>query len=135
MKTLTFKYRKPTKNLLAHTIQNAIDGKGKIEDDVIYVTDLSLFAKILSDIRREILACIQIENPQSIYELAQKLGKDQGYISKEIKALNGLGLIDLVSDVKDGRERLLPVLKFDRIVIDASVDLTDTSYYKKASNQ
>lgn len=44
--------------------------------------------------KAKIIRAIQ-HNPQSIYELAQILEKDQGYIQREVKFLEGLGVLEI----------------------------------------
>lgn len=122
MKTLTLCYKKYGKEILLKKLKDAMAEKEKIQDDVIYFNDLSAMYKFLSPARVELLSVIKNEHPKSIYELSKKMGKDQGYISKEIKYLNLIGVIDLVKDESGNRQKLIPVLKFDRVVFDVGID-------------
>ena len=122
MKTLTLCYRKYGKEVLLDTLKDAMNGKGKVEQDIIYFNDLGAMYKFLSPARAELLSVIRKEQPGSIYDLAQKMHKDQGYISKEIKFLHQLGVLDLVADESGSRQKLIPVVKFDRVVFDVGID-------------
>lgn len=122
MKTLTLCYRNYGKEILLDTLKDALNGKGKVEDDVIYFNDLGAMYKFLSPARAELLSVIKKEQPKSIYDLAQKMQKDQGYIPKEIKFLHQLGVLDLISDQSGSRQKLIPVVKFDRVVFDVGID-------------
>ena len=122
MKTLTLCYRKYGKEVLLDTLKDAMNGEGKVEQDIIYFNDLGAMYKFLSPARAELLSVIRKEQPGSIYDLAQKMHKDQGYISKEIKFLHQLGVLDLVADESGSRQKLIPVVKFDRVVFDVGID-------------
>lgn len=122
MKTLTLCYRNCGKEILRDTLKDAISGKAKVEGDVIYFNDLGAMYKFLSPARAELLSVIKKEQPKSIYDLAQKMHKDQGYISKEIKFLHQLGILDLISDESGSRQKLIPVVNFDRVVFDVGID-------------
>ncbi len=132
MKTLTLCYKKYGKEILLEKLKDAMAGKGKIQSDVIYFNDLAMMYKFLSPARAELLSVVKNEQPKSIYELAQKMGKDQGYISKEVKYLSSLGVIDLIQDKSSSRQKLIPVLKFDRIVFDVGINEVGI---KKASSE
>ncbi len=132
MKTLTLCYRNYGKEILFDTIKESIEGKAKIEKDVIYFNDLNSMYKFMSPARAELLSVIKNDKPKSIYELSQKIHKDQGYVSKEIKFLNSLGIVDLIPDNSESRKKLIPIVKFDRIVFDVGID--DITY-SKASNE
>jgi len=132
MKTLTLCYKKYGKEILPEKLKDAMAGKGKIQSNVIYFNDLAMMYKFLSPARAEILSVVKNEQPKSIYELAQKMGKDQGYISKEVKYLSSFGVIDLIQDKSSSRQKLIPVLKFDRIVFDVGINEVGI---KKASSE
>ena len=56
--------------------------------------------------------------PDSLYELAEVLGKDQANVLRDVRSLEMLGLIKLVS-VKDGdRGRFKPEALYDKIVME-----------------
>lgn len=133
MKALTLRYKPYGKSFVFDAVREAMAGEGQIEDDVVYFNDISSMYKFLSPARVGLLYVIKTEKPHSLYDLAQKMGKDQGYISREIKFLKEMGIIDLEIDKSEGRERAVPVLKFDRIVFDVGIE--DGPVVKKAANQ
>lgn len=133
MKSLTLKYKKYNKSFVFDSVREAFEGNGKVEEDVVYFNDIGAMYKFLTPGRIELLSVIKTEKPQSLYELAQKMGKDQGYISKEVKFLKDMGVINLEAKKVDGRECLVPVLNFDRIIFDVGID--ELTHLKKVSNQ
>ena len=133
MKSLTLKFKKYNKSFVFDSIRDAFDGKGIVEDDVVYFNDIGAMYKFLTPGRMELLSAIKNFKPHSLYELSQRIGKDQGYISKEVKFLKDMGIVELESEKADGRECLVPVLKFDRIIFD--VGIAEVGSFKKASNQ
>jgi predicted transcriptional regulator len=58
-----------------------------------------------------------MNNPNSIYELAQLLERDYKAVSHDIKILEKLGFVKLESSKKSNRERLKPVIKVNQIRI------------------
>ena len=53
----------------------------------------------------------------NIYELAKLLGRDFKAVRHDIRLLEQFGLIELISSIKQGRERLRPVVDADKLVI------------------
>lgn len=133
MKSLTLKYKKYNKGFVFDSVREAFKGRGQLEEDVVYFNNIGAMYKFLTPGRIELLSVIKSEQPKSLYELAQKMGKDQGYISREMKFLKDMGIIELESQKTDGRECLVPVLKFDRIIFDVGID--ELGHFKKASSQ
>ena len=61
------------------------------------------------------------------FELSQIMNKDLGYISKEVRVLESIGLIELVKDSSGVREKIKPVAQYDRIVLDFDLALGQAS--------
>jgi predicted transcriptional regulator len=61
---------------------------------------------------------IHQSHPASVYDLAKLFDGDLSYVSKEVRAIEGLGLIKLEKETVHGRERLKPIALYDRIVVD-----------------
>lgn len=80
---------------------------------------LETLTKLLTSENRRLLAIIAQEHPRSVSALAERVGRDQGNVSRIIGRLADAGLVRLVSD---GREKR-PEIAVDRLLID--VDLAN----------
>lgn len=128
MKTMTFKYRPNVKGRMLEDMKKAITGESQVFEDTIFFESLDLVDSFINPMKAKIIRAIQKHHPQSIYELAQILEKDQGYIQKEVKFLEGLGILE-INAVKDhGRTRNVPKVIYDKFII----DLDDTDQKSKA---
>lgn len=122
MKSLVLRFKPYGKDLVFNIIRKAKKGKGAIEDEVIYFNDISSMYKFMSKERLKLVSVIKNKKPQSIYELAQLVNKDQGYVSKELKFLSRLGVVGLTPDNSGVREKLIPTFNYDNIVFDVQID-------------
>ena len=123
MKTLTLKYKNYGKSIVFDSIKKAFNGVGQVDKDIIYFNDLAEMQKFLSPTRTELLSVIRRHKPESMYELAQLLDKDQAYIFKEVKLLAGIGMIKLEVSDSGGRYKTKPIVVYDHIYLD--VDLSE----------
>jgi predicted transcriptional regulator len=73
--------------------------------------------QLFSDERARIIHICKTKQPASIYELAKLLGRDFKAVRSDIKLLEQFGIIELISSMKKGRERLRPVVDTDELVI------------------
>jgi predicted transcriptional regulator len=80
---------------------------------------LETLARLLTPENRRMLAIIAQEHPRSVSALANRLGRDQGNVSRIIGRMEDVGLVHLVSE---GREKR-PELTVERLKID--LDLTE----------
>jgi len=118
MKTLTFKYRPGGRKEMLANMKAAIHGKTKIEDDVIYFESLDMVDSFINPMKAKIIRTIQQHQPEPIYELSKILEKDQGYIQKEVKFLENLGIITIESRQDKGRTKSVPHLIYNTFLID-----------------
>ena len=118
MKTMTFKYRPNNKKKTLADMEKAIAGKPQVFEDTVFFESLDLVDSFINPMKAKIIRAIQKHNPQSLYELAQILDKDQGYIQKEVKFLEGLGVLEIESVKSDGRTRSVPKVLYDKFIID-----------------
>lgn len=131
MKTFTFIYDpgatpRNTLALMNHAIQT---GTPYIEKDQMRSPSLKALLSVATENRLEMFKVIHDEKPASLYELAQALGKDLSYVSREVRILESMGIITLKKDEDHGREKIRPMALYDRIIFD--FDLA----FKKAANQ
>jgi predicted transcriptional regulator len=96
--------------------KRAIDiASGKRKQDKseprIYFPSMAAAGRILSDDNMALLRVIREHNPQSVDDLAQKVGKPQSNVSRSLHAMEPYGLVELI---KQGRH-VTPVVTFDRL--------------------
>lgn len=118
MKTMTFKYRPNNRSKMRESMKKAIAGEPQVFEDVIFFESLDLVDSFINPMKAKIIRSIQKHSPESIYELAKILGKDQGYIQKEVKFLEGLGILKIESIKDSGRTKSVPTVIYDKFIID-----------------
>lgn len=122
MKTMTFKYRPNNRSNMLSSMKKAIAGEPQVFEDVIFFESLDLVDSFINPMKAKIIRSIQKHSPASIYEIAKILNKDQGYIQKEVKFLEGLGILKVESIKDNGRTKSVPTVIYDKFII----DLTDS---------
>lgn len=129
MKTFTLKYDPSAapKDIFDRMKRAASTRTPDLNEDQVSSDSIKALLSLGTESRIELFKLILNQKPESLYELAKMANKDLGYVSREIKILEGVGLIKLVSEVVDGRERRKPIAQYDRIVFDFSLDLKDAS--------
>lgn len=125
MKTFTFIYdpRSTPKNSLALMKKAIQSGVPHVEVDQMKSPSLKALLSVATENRLEMFKVIHDQKPASLYELAQTLKKDPGYISKEVRVLEEIGLVEVIKESSSGREKLRPVAKYDRIILDFDLAL------------
>ncbi|MBI4402644.1 MAG: hypothetical protein HY537_00695 [Deltaproteobacteria bacterium] len=119
MKVFTFRYESnPTRKAFARMRKAIETGIPDIHEDEIVCDSLDSMLKLMSKSRFEVFAGIVEHRPESLYELAKSLSKDQGNVLKEVKALEALGLISLTPSKEGERERLKPKALYDKIIFE-----------------
>lgn len=73
--------------------------------------------QILSNEKAKILHIIKTQKPQSVYELAKKLGRNFKAVSEDVKLLKRFGFIDLIEERTKNRKRHRPEIAVDTITI------------------
>jgi predicted transcriptional regulator len=119
MKTFTFKFKSNPQKKAFDKLKEVIKTrKPYVKGNEMLCDSLDTMLKLISKSRFEVFGGIVEHKPQSLYELAQLLDKDQGNVLRDAKVLENLGLIELKS-IKDGsRERFQPKALFDKIVFE-----------------
>lgn len=77
--------------------------------------------QILSNEKARILHTIKQEKPQSIYDLAKKLGRGFKSVNDDIKLLQRFGFIELIEEKTKNRTRHRPELVVDTITINVKI--------------
>lgn len=97
-------------------------GKGEKvhKHEGISFADIDTMQKILTKERLRILKTIKHENPKSIYELAKLLKRDTKNTYDDVQYLTDMGFIEL-KKIKEGREKNIPSIPYDEILIKIAV--------------
>ncbi|MEK6843430.1 MAG: ArsR family transcriptional regulator [Candidatus Micrarchaeota archaeon] len=101
-------------------IKQIKEGKtAEFEGKKLVFPSLDILRKVLTPKRIQMLRVIRANNPSSIYELAKLLKKDRRNVLKDLRYLEGTGLIEVKKDSKPKSERrnLIPTVSFSRIVV------------------
>ena len=80
-------------------------------------SEISNLRQLLSNEKARLLHIVKTKKPASIYELAKILGRDFKAVRHDIKLLEKYDLIELISSIKNNRERLRPVVDANQLVI------------------
>ncbi len=119
MKTFTFRYDPaPLKNAFARMKKVIASGVPDVRDDEMACDDLESMLKLMSKSRFEVFAAIVEHRPESLYELAKLVKKDQAQVLREARSLEELGLISLTPAKEGRRGRLKPKALYDRIIFE-----------------
>lgn len=87
----------------------------------IYFESLEVMRKAITHERVKIIKVIKDKHPQSIYELAKLLGRNLKNVADDVHYLSELGLIELEKGKSNGREKSMPVVKYDKILLEIPV--------------
>ena len=119
MKVFTFRYDKESIESIGHRMDYAAKTSiPDVHENEIVCDSVSTLLKLASAPKFEIFDAIVSHRPNSLYELAQILEKDQGQVLKDTRSLEALGLIKLVLAKDGARERLTPEPLYDKIVFE-----------------
>ena len=73
--------------------------------------------QVLSNEKARILHVIKIQKPNSIYDLAKKLGRDFKSVIEDIKLLERFGFVKLMQEKTKNRIRHRPLIAADTITV------------------
>ena len=90
--------------------------KAKSEERIV-LTSISDLNKILTPARLKLIRTIKKKNPKSISILAKLLGRDRANVYRDLKYLEGLGLISL----EQHKLETTPIFNFEKIHVEISV--------------
>lgn len=103
--------KKESRKKLQQEIENAMEKRGTI---VRRNFDSEMIRKILTAKRKEILNHVATEEPESITEIAEKLGRHPNEVSKDLEFLNKAGIIYFTKN----KNKKQPLIPFKNIKID-----------------
>lgn len=87
----------------------------------IYFEDFVVMRKAITEERVRILRIIKERHPESIYDLAKMLHRNLKNVSDDVHYLAGLGLIELEKAKTNGREKTVPSVHYDKIMLEIPV--------------
>lgn len=88
---------------------------GMLSEEVYNFENLSDLRKILSNEKAKILHIVKTQEPQSIYDLAKKLGRGFKSVRDDLKTLEKFGFIEFSKEKTKNRSRYKPVITADII--------------------
>ena len=119
MRIFTFKYEKnPIKSGLARMKKAVNTGVPHVREHEMICGSSEIMNKVMSTARLDLFVAIVEQRPESLYELAQMLEKDQSQVLKDARTLESLKLIKLSPNADGGREKLKPEPLYDKIVFE-----------------
>lgn len=87
-----------------------------------YFTSLEAARKVLTPKRLELLRTIRRESPDSLYRLAQLVGRDLKNVQEDVRALGELGLVSIKKTRgTSGRATTIPRVRFKEIEVRIAV--------------
>lgn len=95
--------------------------KVKKKEAGIYFESLEVMRKAMTHERLKILRAIKEKHPASIYELAKLLNRNLKNVSDDVHYLAELELIELEKGKSNGREKTLPIVNYDKILLEIPV--------------
>jgi predicted transcriptional regulator len=87
----------------------------------IYFESLEVMRKAITAERLRILKVIKEKHPSSLYELAKLLNRNLKNVSDDVHYLADLGLIELEKEKTNGREKTVPTVNYDKILLEIPV--------------
>ena len=120
MKTFTFRYdpKATPEDLFEKLEQAAKKGRGDIRKDEMSSNSIHAILSAMTEGRLQVFYGIADHEPGSMYQLAQVLKRDSANVLRDVKTLEAMKLVQLISEKDGDRERLRPVANYDRIVFD-----------------
>ncbi|MBI4699447.1 MAG: hypothetical protein HY758_11245 [Nitrospirae bacterium] len=103
-----------------NAMKAAAKGRAVTPQSVISFESLKMMRKFITDERLRILKAVRKNKPESIYELAKLLKRDNKNVSDDVHYLSELGLID-IKKTKDGRQKTKPVVEYEKILVEIMV--------------
>jgi predicted transcriptional regulator len=87
----------------------------------IYFESLEIMRKAITAERVKILKVIKEKHPASIYKLAKLLNRNLKNVADDVHYLAELGLIELEKGKSNGREKIMPIVNYDKLLLEIPV--------------
>ncbi|MBS1983110.1 MAG: MarR family transcriptional regulator [Bdellovibrionales bacterium] len=119
MKTFTFKYKPNAATDAFRRLKQAVKSrKPDLNPDVLFCDSYDSMTSLMTEARFAVIEAIKEHKPDSMYQLAKILERDQANVFRDVKALVEIGILELEAIKKDGRELQKPVLLYDKIIFE-----------------
>lgn len=119
MKTFTVKLRKNSLKKSMDALKRAVrTGVPEIHKDELFCDSVETMMETISRSKLAAFAAIVEYKPKSIKELAEVLNKDLGNVSRDVKVLALLGLVELRKENEHDPRALCPIAMYDKITFD-----------------
>ena len=117
MKTFHVKYDPKSSTNVLNRLRAAVKTRAPQGDTgVLWCDSYESMFRVISPARMDIIDAIREHKPDSIYELAKLLERDVGNVHRDVKSLAEIGILRLDEADSGDRERMRPVVLFDKIV-------------------
>ncbi len=119
MKTFTVRLSKTSMKGMFDDLKKAVKtGVPNVHEDELFCDSVETMIETVSKSKFEAFGAIVEHKPKSLKVLAEVLKKDLGNVSRDVKALELLGLVELKKDDKEDHRSLRPVARYDQIAFD-----------------
>ena len=88
----------------------------KVEHAGISFESIEGLRNVLTRRRLELLSVVRHKKPNSVYELSKILNRDLKSVNTDLKILEQNDFVEL-KKINDGRQRVVPIVEFDKIDI------------------
>jgi predicted transcriptional regulator len=95
--------------------------KKKNKENDLDTSDISALRQVLSNEKARLLHIIKTQNPNSLYDLAKKSGRNFKSIADDIKLLERFGFVQLVQEKTKNRVRHRPQVLIDNLIINFKI--------------
>jgi predicted transcriptional regulator len=117
MKTFHVKYDPKSSTNVLNRLRTAVKTRTpKSDAGVLWCDSYESMFRVISPARMDIIDAIREHKPDSIYELAKLLERNVGNVHRDVKSLAEIGILRLDEADSGDRERMRPVVLFDKIV-------------------
>lgn len=104
----------------AETFEKVRRGKKVDKSRGAYFTSLEAMRKVLTEKRLELLHVIKEQQPDSVYELSKLVKRDIKNVNEDLELLKDIGLVS-ITKAREGRERVVPRVNYDKIQLEIGV--------------
>ena len=91
-----------------------------ISNEAIIFDSIDQFRKIMTNKRIGLLKAIRHKKPKSVYELAKLVKRSVDNVNNDVRLLEQMGFLE-TEKAKEGRNKLTPLVDFDKIEIELPI--------------
>lgn len=118
-KIFTIRFEENALHNMFDSLRNSLTtGRKNVKKDIIATSDLDIFEEFSKDLIKLYMSIFRYK-PRSASSLAKSINKDQGNVLKQLRRLEGIGLIELKKEVDGNRERYKPIPLYTAVKLEA----------------